>query len=400
MTNPRPWAAGIASLLNALSAILPQAFGLLLLDAGGYGRFSLVYLVFAAGTSTVFSVVSEAWARTWKGRRTRPGWEHYSSALLRLSLSFGSIGIVLAVVGGVGVLGTGLATLAIVAQVFRTGSRYYEAHLGEWRRVSAGDVANVVGTSGSAVLAMALGSDPLSSVLASWAGGGVAALLFARRIAWYRGRSLRGWLAVHRRAIRPLLADSVLLDIGAVGTPYILVPILGVGGFGVYRAVSNVAIPVQLILNPLRPSIAGSPPSRLCSAKVLLSLLTMLTAGGVVCYAILVWLPTLPFRVGVLSDLHLVALPAALFVPANGMSFYLYLVARAHAESHHIFRARVAQTVLAVLGPVAGALGDGLVGAVWGFSGSALVFTVIWWFAITKLDHGVSAAPSSEGNDN
>jgi hypothetical protein len=128
--------------------------------------------------------------------------------------------------------------------------------------------------------------------------------------------------------------------------------------------------------------------------------MTLLTVGGVVCYAILMWLPTLPFRVGVLSDLYLVALPAALFVPANGMSFYLYLVARAHAPSLHIFRARVAQTILAVLGPVVGALSGGLPGAVWGFSGSALVFSVIWWFAITKLDHGVSAGPSLEGNDN
>ncbi len=374
----------VATGLNAVAAIVPQIVALLSLDAPRYGQFSMVYLVYAAGASAVYSVIADAWSRTWSGRSPRAGWRHYSSALASFSLLFGLAGLAIGVAVGWGWLEAVLGFLAVTTLVHRTGARYYETRVGDWRHVIGGDAGNVVAAVAAFGLGRLLGWDPTTVTLAVWTAGSVASVALSRPPQLVGSRPLRRWVVVHRRAIRTLLADSLLLDLGAVGTPYLVAPVLGLANFGIYRAVSNVATPVQLVLNPLRPVVTGSSRTRLLSVRVLGSLTAVLVAAGVACYVILIALPALPVRLGVLSDLYLVALPASLFVPANGLSFFLYLVARAHATPKRLFQARVAQTVLAVVCPIAGALGWGLQGAVWGFAGSALLFAVLWWVAAAE----------------
>lgn len=374
-------AATLATGLNAVATIVPQVVSLLTLTAAAYGQFSMVYLVFAAGSSTVFSVISDAWSRTWLGRRVLVGWRHYSGALLWLSAGFGALGLLVGLLVGVD-WSAPLGAIAVATLVYRIGARYYESHVGDWRRVIAGDAANVIVSLIVVVVGLAADVDRLLLTFLVWTAGSVAANVPSLRPAAGGPRVLRRWVTVHRGAIKPLLSDSLLMDAGSIGTPYVLAPVLGLAPFGVYRAVANVGIPVQLTLNPLRPLVARMPAASLLSARIMVPLTALLLIAGAACYAILIYLPLLPFRLGVLSDLYQVALPASLFVPANGLSFFVYLVARSHAPADRILPARIAQTVLAVACPIGGALGWGLVGAVWGFSGSALLFTLIWWFAL------------------
>lgn len=381
----------IATGLNAVAAIVPQAVALLTLDAAAYGQFSMVYLVYAAGASGVFSVIADAWSRTWAGREPRAGWRPYASALLVFSAAFGVVGLAMGFVVGLGWVHALLGGCAVATLVHRTGARYFETRVDDWRHVIAGDLGNTIAGLAFFVGAVLAGADALTAVLITWAAGSVAASLLSRRPTLrLRNRPLRRWAIVHRRAIRTLLADSMLLDLGAIGTPYLVAPLLGLAPFGIYRAVSNVAIPVQLVLNPLRPVVTGSSRERLLSTRLLGALTALLVLAGAAAYAILLALPSLPVRLGVISDLHQVALPAALFVPANGLSFFLYLVARGHAPARRIFQARVAQTVLAVAAPVVGAIGWGLQGAVWGFSASAWVFAALWWLAVAVPPAGAS----------
>jgi len=384
MADSSPRTTLVATGLNAVAAIVPQLVALLTLDAAGYGQFSMVYLVYAAGSSGVFSVIADAWSRTWAGLDPRTAWHHYSSSLAVFSSGFGLVGLALGFVVGVGWVNATVAALAVGTLVYRTGARYFETRVGDWGHVVAGDLGNIVAATGALIMGRVLGWEALSTTLAMWAAGSVAATAFSRRPSInLRSRPLRRWVVVHRKAIRTLLADSFLMDLGAIGTPYLVAPLLGLGPFGIYRAVANVAIPVQLVLNPLRPVIMGSNKQRLLASRLVLSLTAVLVLAGLAAYLILTALPLLPFRLGVISDLHSVALPAALFVPANGLSFYFYLIARGHASSARIGIARVAQTVLAIAAPVAGAVGWGLEGAVWGFSGSALAFVAVWWLAVT-----------------
>lgn len=371
-------AATLATGLNALATIIPQVVSLLLLTAVTYAQFSVVYLVFAAGSSAVFSLISDAWARTWASRAALVGWRHYSATLIWVASAFGVAGLVAGLLVGIGwsaLLGAG----AVACLVHRTGARYYESHTGDWRRVIAGDAANVAVSLVVAAVGLALSWDRLLLTFLVWATGSVAANIASLRPSLAGPSVVRRWITVHRRAIRPLLSDSILMDAGGIGTPYVLAPVLGLAQFGVYRAVANVGIPVQLTLNPLRPLLSTRPAARLLAPRAMVPLTALLVAAGMACYAILVTLPDLPVRLGVLSDLHQVALPASLFVPANGLSFFVYLVARNHAPAQRILPARIAQTILAIVCPIVGALGWGLNGAVWGFSGSALLFTVIWW---------------------
>lgn len=376
--------AALATGLNAIGAILPQVVSLVLLPATAYAQFSMVYLVYAAGASSVFSVICDAWTRTWTGRTPLVGWRHFSTALVRFSAAFGIVALGVGALVGIGALNAALGALAAATLVHRTGSRYYESHVGDWRHVLRGDMATIVGASLVLALGIVLAWEPTALAFGAWAAGSVASVAGSRRPHLAGTRSLRRWWVVHRRAIKPLLGDSLLLDAGSIGTPYVLAPILGLTNFGVYRAVANVGIPVQLALNPLRPIVSRTPASRLLSARLMIPYTVALLLAGGACYAILVALPLLPFRLGVLSELHQVALPASLFVPANGFSFLIYLVARSHAPAARILPARIAQTVLAIAGPVTGAIGWGLHGAVWGFSGSALLFAAIWWITLLR----------------
>lgn len=376
----------MATGLNALSAILPQVIALLTLGPESYGRFSMVYLVYAAGASSIFSVICDAWSRTAASQTPHVGWREYSGAVVAFSSIFGLTGLVIGFVVGVGWLNAVLGGLAVAALVNRTGSRYWETRVGAWGHVLWGDLASVLATAVSFTVGWLARWDPLLITVMSWAAGSVASTLASLPPVLNTRHALRRWIAVHREAIRPLLSDSLLLDIGAIGTPYLIAPLLGLGPFGLYRAVANVATPVQLVLNPLRPLVTGSNRERLLSPRLLFPLTAALIAAGVACYWVLILLPGLPFRLGVLSDLHQVAVPASLFVPANGLSFYVYLVARGHAPAARIVPARVAQTVFAVSAPLVGALGWGLPGAVWGFSGSACLFVALWWVAVAWPD--------------
>ena len=65
----------VATGLNAVAAIVPQIVALLSLDAPRYGQFSMVYLVYAAGASAVYSVIADAWSRTFRSAHSsRAGW--------------------------------------------------------------------------------------------------------------------------------------------------------------------------------------------------------------------------------------------------------------------------------------------------------------------------------------
>ncbi len=376
--------AVLATALNAVSAIIPQIVSLTFLGAADYGKFSVVYLVYAAGASAVFSVIADAWSRKSATRRQNVGWAQYSSALGLLAMIFGLLGLLAGGLAGLGIPLALVAATAVAASAFRTGGRYFETRMDDWDHVLAGDLGSVAVALLFLACGLALDVAPMALAVLVWASGSVASVIAGTKPGRVRVRSSRRWLVVHRREIRALLSDSVLLDLGAIGTPYLLVPLLGMSNFGIYRAISNVATPIQLVLNPLRPVVAGASTRRLLSLRVLSSLTALLVGAGLACYAIIVTLPLLPIRMGVLSDLHLVALQASMFIPANGLSFYLYLVARSHAKVVMLFRARILQTVLAIAVPVAGGLHWGLSGAAWGFTGSALLFVVVWYLAAAE----------------
>lgn len=382
MTSSGVRVTAIGAGLNALGAILPQLVALVLLTSSEYGMYSMVYLVYAAGLSSVYSVICDAWSRHGGSVGLRQ-WESYAGALTVFSVPFSLLAAIIGAVLGMGLVAlTGAA--ATFSLIFRAGSRYYQTRAEQWGRVIVGDVGQIFGLVLGLLIGWCANWAAMSTVMFAWALSSALTLISTSPfpVTFAAPRRFRKWVRTYRKEIGPLLADSLLMDAGAIGTPYLLFPSLGLASFGIYRAVSNVATPVQLILSPLRPIVTGSDIRRLISIRLLGAITLLLGLVSLAAYIVIQWLPALPVRLGVLSDLYVVALPAALFVVANGLSFYLYLVARGHAARNRIFRARVIQTVIAIVAPVLGAWAGGLLGATWGFTGSALLFVPLWlWVA-------------------
>jgi hypothetical protein len=365
----------LSSASGALSSALAPIVAVLVLVPIDYGLFSIPYLIYAFGVSLQYSVVSEAWARLRDGRTI--SWREYTS----------SLGTLAAVVG----LAAGLLSLLIAHQpasailicgavpfaVYQSGTRYYRVATGSLRRVVLSDGAGILGFGVGLVVFHWL--PPLAWVSGAWMLAAVSAVvvLGLPRFAW--GAGLFSWIRRNHAVIRPLLLDSLLMDAGAIGTPFLLAGLMGPRKFGIYRAVANVAVPVRLLAEPLRPILGRMPPRRLFSVPVTVLLLGLGAVLAAACYVVLVVvLPHLGFQLGTLIALVPFALPSSLFVAGNLYITVYYYFCRTNADHRQIIIGRFSQTALVVALPLAGFAVAGLGGAIWGFALSSLIAAVVW----------------------
>lgn len=369
----------IATLLtNAGYVLAVQLLALLSLGAADFGSFSLLYLAFALGSSLMLSIVSEAWVRRQVDGRPAAAWGDYARAALEVSVATGALAAILALavpsLRDVAAVGASAVTLA----TFRTGARYYDARVGRAPGVAPGDALGLGVTIGGAVLLLT-GALPVSleAVVVIWAAGCAASLLATRPFVPVSGGAPR-WCRDHRREITTLLRDSLVLDAGSIGTPLLLAPLLGLAGFGVYRAVSNVAAPVRLVLNPLRPIIADRGRPAAIGRRRLFLVATAATVFGMLAAAALLGIGVFRLEVGALSDLAPYALPTGLFVAANFLGHYSYIVCRAHSSGSVLLRGRILQTVSSVVLPLAGVVFAGLPGAIWGYALCTTASSLYW----------------------
>lgn len=371
-------ALGGSALTGALySSFLPIA-ALLLLAPQDYGIFSIPYLIYAFGLSLQLSIVTEASTRRALATGLEPAWARFYGTLVALSAV---IAVAVAIVClFVPLLDAHwwLAALAVFAGLLRTGVRYHSLSLPGGRLVIAADLTGVLLF--ALVLAVSWGRlDPLTCVLAAWLASSVAALAWTgRRLADVR-LSVRSWLSDHASTVKPLLTDSLLLDAGSIGTPLLLAPLLGPAQFGVYRGISNVALPVRLALDPLRPAIARQDARDQLSVRTFALILLAGVAMGAACWATLEYVvPALPFQLGTLESLTVFALAAGLFVAASFVGHFYYIADRARATHRSLLTGRIVQTIGAIVLPCIGFVALGLDGAVWGYVLATALSAVVW----------------------
>jgi len=187
-----------------------------------------------------------------------------------------------------------------------------------------------------------------------------------------------------RKLAELAIKDSTLMDLGAIGTPFAVAPLLGIAGFGVYRAVSNVAAPVRLVLNPLRPTLAGQALSTHTSRKRVLSSIGLSLAFGFAAYVALMVVNAMQLSLGSLTAVVEYAAPAALFVGANFLGHYYYIIARTHTRGRLLLVGRIVQTCLAVLLPMGGVITLGLPGAICGYALATTASSLTWLALVVK----------------
>ncbi|MCC9069030.1 hypothetical protein [Arthrobacter cryoconiti] len=374
--------AGFGAISNALVALTP----LLIFKAEQAGEFAVVYLIFALGWSLTLSIICDAWVRV-RGSMSlvENSWEDYSPAASQLAIISGLIGLG----AGMVVYGTTLTAVAaavgIAANVSRLGSRYYRVVSHGPGAVIASDVATIVVFLGVILTLASLKVDLVLALAAAWAISNVIGAGFYRPARWSKSSHLDAWIRSRRHVVGILLKDSILMDAGANLAPLAMMPLMGASGFGIYRAVSSVATPVQLLLDPLRPNISQLPASVVTGRKTFAAIAGAALGMSAAAYAVLVIvIQRWGLFPGVLSDLAHFAIPCALFVAANLVGHFYYICARARLNHRAILTGRVFQTMVSVIFPFGGLLAFNLAGAIWGFalaavcSGTTWLILVIW----------------------
>jgi O-antigen/teichoic acid export membrane protein len=375
----RSGAARLASsaLIGALLGALVPIVALLLLEPAKYGAFSTIYLLFAYGVSLQYSVVSEAWARARRKYRKATAWANYSTALFVLAATVAIVAFLVSLLVPELQAVAGWLGAAVFLSVYRSGARYYWMSLGMVRRVICSDLFGIAAFVGAFILLR--GSEPIVVLAIAWSLSALASAVGVGLPALHRGAGPLLWWRTHKREIGPLLSDSTLMDLGAIGAPFLLVGFMGAANFGLYRGIANAAMPVRLVLDPLRPALGRRPQAFFFgkSALWLIGITTLVVATA--CYVALEFLVSgFSIRLGTLSELSVFALPSATFAAASFVGTLYYIVCRTNSDRRTIMTGRICQTVVVMALPVLGFATLGLEGAIWGFAISASVSAVIW----------------------
>lgn len=365
---------------GAMASALVPILALLTLDAAEYGTFSLAYLMFGFGWSLELSIICDTWARSVRHKSGHNGWREVSHSLIQLCTLAGMLGGVLVFLffgDGVNAAAMGLAVLF---NLYRLGGRFFRAASSSPGRATVSDILTVIGLVGGWGTGLLLGHTGLFAFAVIWGLSNlIGALVFLP--AWgERPYGIGSWISRHRKTIKPLLTDSILMDLGAIAVPTLFAPALGPTNFGTYRGIASVATPVQLILDPLRPVLSHVDPKSSSGLKALVGVIGAAALLSVACYAILVFaVPRTFLEDTVLGSVATYALPASLFVASNLFGHFYYVCARGQLEGRRLYLGRVVQTVLSVVAPTAGLLGGGLAGAVWGFALASVASSIVWY---------------------
>lgn len=368
--------AALATVLNGLGALAPQVIAILSLDSSLFGQFSVAYLAYALATSMVLSLLCDAWVVVDPIRR-EGGWRVYVRVLASMCLLFGALGGVVTGLFLGPALGS-LAALCVLVSTYRVGLRYLLVHSRNWRLAIVSDLLALVVTCLVFFIGSVVGANPLWVVMIAWGCGALAGSLIngVPRVSFSVAFS---WVGQNRRTIAPLVADSLIMDIASIGTPYVLLSQLGISGFGLYRAVSNLGAPLRLLLTPLRPLILGLP-SRALSLRLTVLISGVALGSGAAISVVLLSLMNSGLVLGVLSELGPFWVPAGVYGCATLLLSFYSLVCRALKMPRILLFGRVVHTALGFVGPIIGFALDGVQGAIWAFSSASFLSACVWMF--------------------
>jgi hypothetical protein len=371
--------------LGGAAQVLPQLTALLAMQPGSFGRFSILDLLFAWGVSLQLSLVCEPWARTRTGDGRDAEERGYRRAASTLGLAMGIVGALAALLLWRSPGLVAAALVAVAGAVFRAAARYREISTCGLLAAGRGDLGFGVAF-GVAFLALDRVCSATLAVTTAWAAAALTAMVVGVHPAAPGLAIARAWVAEHRTHIKPLLAESLLLDLSSIGTPFVLAPFLGLRDFGIYRAMSNVAAPVRVLTDALRPlaSRASEPSVR----RTLL--LGSTTAGVLVAVAADVGIRLVArsdLDLGVVNALEPYAEETAVFVGASLVGALFYFVARVHAPPRRLWQGRLLQSGSALVLPVASCLLAGLNGAIVSSAAATALGAAVWvYFALVPAE--------------
>jgi hypothetical protein len=173
----------------------------------------------------------------------------------------------------------------------------------------------------------------------------------------------------------------------------LIAPILGLAHFGIYRSLYSVSVPVQLLIDPIRPNLSQMPLKRVTSKPVLATLFCVAAALALTSYgALTLVVPAVLSFSPVLVALTEYALAASLFVGCQFLNYLVNVFARMHVPHRQLVVGRASHSVFAILLPVLGAALGGLPGAMWCFV-ATIASSAALWVALLLLNSRRQAGP-------
>lgn len=374
----------LSVIFSSITALgLPLA-AMLVIDPAEYGAFSLFYLIGASANILQLAVVSEAWARSSGDASRENSWLAYSNATMLVAIVGASVALVMALVVPEFRSLAVPVFIAILAQVYRNGSRFRAFRDLVWRFVLPGDALGAVTTLGATVFLFLHPEVTLDLVIVCWAVTRMAGLLGSRLPGGISPHAAFRWIRSHKRDIAVLGSDAAMGDMATIAIQYVLIPIMGLASLGTYRAVSNVGGPVRTVIFPLRPILSRFSHRLLGSAPFALGVAAIAAVLGLGAFAALWALSRTSFDLGTLNSLYPFAALVGLYIFAMVGDTVYSLIARQVVAGVTVVTTRITVSVVAMAGPVVGALAWGLAGAIGGYVLYLCFASVMWWLAVHR----------------
>ena len=376
----------------AIQTLLPQATAILVLPPTGYGQFSLMYLFYGLGTSVIMTCVCEPWVREGRDRGSRGAWAEYAGTNLVISVVVGLLsGLFLTLFLQPSLLLL-LPPLAVAAGTFRVGARYYQVSIEKFKWVLVPELLGIlifIGTlvCGKAASLAETSEGHLSLVVLAWTLSNLVAAICQPWMLRGTWRSFCNWWKPKWGSMKYLVADSALLEAGSSGVQLVFAPILGAHSFGMYRALTSTAVPVRLLLNPIRPRLSTMPLSRLLKPRFLSLIVAMGLVLGSAVYCALYYFGKIAFfSESIIGQLGpVLGVQASVFVAFNFVSSVLYFAARTSLRGQWLINLRVLQFIGSLVGPIGGYFLGNISGAAWGAVCAMVFETFILVFCLRRV---------------
>ncbi len=367
---------------NSANLLAPQLVALVALKPGLFGVFSAIALIGSIFTALAFALSIDPFLRAGRDLQQK----HYSSAsLVYLFLScLGGFaaGLFSLILSGPG---TPWPTILAISLYPATFVLWNAQRIMLVEMVGAALKSDLIGF--FVILLGLIGTSIFGLTIAKICAVAAASYGLMFLHALWRTRALWGaascglWFKLMKLEIRSMAFDSAMgISANSLG-PLMLMPILGVSSFGVYRAVGNLAAPLRSVVTPMRSQLGRIPVSRLHSRWggvvqiSLFSSIALLVVAGL--KAASRYAPPEATLVNVSSY----AVVASLVVALNAF-WQIYLNrGRMLLPPRALFRVRVTTSVVAAVVPLLGALVAGLAGALYALLLSTLFQSLAWWRA-------------------
>jgi hypothetical protein len=366
-------------LTNALATVVPQLAALILLTPVEYATFGLVFIVVGLTFSAQLSLVIDPWLRDGGPEDAPPVGPLMWSAVVLSTVA----AVIPFALGYVGVGGAVLAALGMVACQVRNGIRLIHVAGSQWRSATISDLVFL------AAFALVL---PLTWRWHLWTtawvplvvGSLVAVLPWLRHLLT-QWRGTAEWWHTRRRTITGLWVESSLLDLGVAIPPLALAQLMMPAQFAIVRAASSALLPVRLVLNPLRSSIAMLDPALARSGRFVGGSFVVGAMAGIAIWAALKAGSLLAVAEdSVLPEVAHYASLIAVMATLQFMSNCVYIVARKHAPPKNLLVARAADTVIQVIAVLGGYAVAGLGGALMGYVCLSATSYIIWLIVTSR----------------